>query len=65
MKKAKIKMTFEVVIKFDHFMDEETFAKEYKNNITKLCKYMCKNEGIQGWYDEELKLTKAELLLDK
>lgn len=54
-------MTFEVTIKFKDLIDEETFQVEYKGDILKLCKFMCKEEGIMGWYEEELKLKKAEL----
>ena len=57
----KVKMTFEVTIKFKDLIDEETFQVEYKGDILKLCKFMCKEEGIMGWYEEELKLKKAEL----
>jgi hypothetical protein len=62
MKKKKYKMTFEVVCKFEDLIDEESFEEEYKGNLLKLCKYMCKEEGIMGWYDEDLKLVKAEFI---
>ena len=60
--KKKYKMTFEVVCKFTNLIDEETFKKEYKSNLLKLCKYMCREEGVTGWYDDELKLVSAEFI---
>lgn len=57
MKKKKYKMIFEVICNFDDLIDEETFKKEYKGDLTKLCKWMYKNEGM--WFDEELKFKKA------
>ena len=60
MKKKKIEMTFNVVTSFDDLVDEETFRKEYKGNILKLCKWMFKNEGL--WWDDEMKLVDAKII---
>ena len=56
------KMTFEVVCKFDDLIDEKTFHEEYNGNLRKLIDYMIENEGIVGWYNEELKLTDVKFL---
>ena len=61
-KKKKFKMTFEVIIPFETLIDEETFKKEYKGDLFKLCKFMNKEEGFCGWYEEPLKLIKAEFI---
>ena len=62
MTKKQIKMTFEAITDFETLIDEETFIKEYKGNLLKLCKFMCKAEGIHGWFDEEIKLVKADFV---
>jgi hypothetical protein len=65
MKNIKYKMTFEVTCNFKDLMDEKTFQKEYKGDLFKLCRWMCKNEGICGWFDEQFKLVKAEFINKK
>ena len=58
--KAKVKMTFEVLVDKDSMIDDETLMKEYKNDIHRLAKYLYKEEGF--WWDEEMKLIKTEVL---
>lgn len=60
MKTKQVKITFEAKIPFDTLIDEETFRDEYDNDILRLCRFMWKEEGF--WFDEKLKLTKAELI---
>lgn len=60
MKKKKYKIIFEVIADFEDLIDEETFKKEYKGNLLKLVKFMCKEEGMFGWYTGEIKLASAE-----
>ncbi len=55
-------MIFEVEIPFDMLIDKETFIKEYNGDINKLCRFMIKNEGITGWYNEELEFKNAEII---
>ena len=57
----KYKITFEITEKFSDLIDEETFRKEYKGNLLKLCKYMYKMENI-GFTTGNLKLVKAEFI---
>lgn len=62
----KVKMFFEVVVPYDIMIDDETFKKEYGEDINKLAKYLYEQEGF--WWEEELKLIKAEFVkksLDK
>ena len=61
-KQRKYKMTFEVVCNFSDLVDEETFEKEYKGNLLKLCRFICREEGVMGWYNEPLQLVKAEFV---
>lgn len=57
----KLVMTFEVAVPIDDVIDEETFKEEYGSDPFKLCEFMCREEGVLGWYDEELKLKSAVL----
>lgn len=57
-----IKMTFEVEIPFYDVTDEQTFEYEYSNDAFKLCSSMVEDNGLTGWYEEEPKLIRAEIL---
>jgi len=59
MKKKKVKMIFEVVVDFDIMIDDETFKKEYNNDIVKLAKYLYKEDSF--WWDSEMKLVDAKI----
>lgn len=56
----EVKMTFEVKVPYEILIDDETFRDEYDNDILRLCRVMYKEEGF--WWDEEMKLVKAEIL---
>ena len=57
----KYKMTFEAICNFSDLIDKETFQKEYKSNLLKLCKYMYEEENL-GFFDEPLKLVDAKFI---
>lgn len=56
----KVKMTFEVIVPFNTMADEETFKKEFKNDIHELAKYLFREEGI--WWREEMELVKTRII---
>lgn len=61
-KRQKYKLTYTVTGNFDDLIDEETFKKQYNNNLLKLCKWMFENEGVTGWTNDDFKLINAELI---
>lgn len=61
MKKRRCKVTFELVENFDFLIDEESFEKDFGNDLLKLCRWLYENEGV-GFLNEDLELVKAEFV---
>ena len=57
----KYKMTFEVTEKFDDLIDEESFKKDFKGNLLKICKYIYKEEGM-GFIENEIKIVDVKFV---
>lgn len=52
-------MTFEVTAPFDFMIDEDSFKKDFNNDVFKLAEWLYTEEN--HWWDEEMKLVKAEI----